>query len=269
MRMVRRGRVVGGAFRLGYLAMFLALIVPLVVIVGTSFGQSSIFQFPPEMLSIRWYAAFLESGTWIEAVENSLVVGAGTTAVATALALPAAYGVERGDSSVAGRLVPFTLMPLFLPPVVLGVALLAFLGSFNLHQSYASIVVAHALWATPIAFLILQSVLTQVDWNRRDAALDLGATPVRTFLEVVLPQMRAGLFASALIAFIISLQEFVMTLFLSGQDTRTIPVLAWISISQVLDPIVSVVSTLLIGVVSVLLLAAAALVGLDRIAKQL
>jgi ABC-type spermidine/putrescine transport system permease subunit I len=121
----------------------------------------------------------------------------------------------------------------------------------------------------PYTVMPIYSVLATLNEERLEAARDLGATELQSFREVVLPQMRAGLFASALIAFIISLQEFVMTLFLSGQDTRTIPVLAWISISQVLDPIVSVVSTLLIGVVSVLLLAAAALVGLDRIAKQL
>ena len=160
-------------------------------------------------------------------------------------------------------------MPLFLPPAVLGVALLAFFGSFSLHQTYLSIIVAHSLWATPIAFLIFQSVLTQVDWNRRDAALDLGASPTRTFAEVVLPQIKEGLVASILIAFIISIQEFVMTLFLAGEGAQMIPVLAWRSISQVLDPVVNVVSTLLIVVVTVILLIAASLIGLDRIARQL
>lgn len=267
--MPNRRTVITRAFQVGYLAMFLALLVPLFVIVSTSFGETGVFRFPPVELGLRWYRTFLDSNAWIRAVKNSVVVGAGTTVVATGLALPAAYGVERSDSSLVQNLVPFALMPLFLPPVVLGVALLAFFGQFGLHQTYGSIIVAHALWATPIAFLIIQSVLTQVDWNRRDAALDLGAGPVRTFVEVVLPQVRAGLAAAALIAFIISLQEFVMTLFLSGHGTRTIPVLAWISISQVLDPIVSVVSTLLVVVVTVLLLAAAALIGLDRLARQL
>jgi ABC-type spermidine/putrescine transport system permease subunit II len=154
-------------------------------------------------------------------------------------------------------------MPLFLPPAVLGVALLAFFGSFSLHQTYLSITVVHSPRATPIAFLILQSVLTQVDWNRRDAALDLGASPTRTFAEVVLLQIKEGLVASILIAFIISIQEFVMTLFLAGEGAQTIPVLAWRSISQVLDPVVNVVSTLLIVVVTVILLIAASLIGLD------
>lgn len=267
--MLDRRTVVTRAFQVGYLAMFLALLIPLLVIVATSFGATSAFRFPPAQWGFEWYRTFLESPAWIRAVKNSVIVGTGTTILSTGIALPAAYGVERSDSGLVQGLVPFALMPLFLPPVVLGVALLAFFGQFGLHQTYGSIIVAHALWATPIAFLIHQSVLTRVDWNRRDAALDLGAGPFRTFLEVVLPQVRAGLSAGALIAFIISLQEFVMTLFLAGYGTRTIPVLAWVAISQALDKVVSVVSTLLILVVTLLLVAAAALVGLDRLARQL
>ncbi|MEA5389212.1 ABC transporter permease subunit [Haloarculaceae archaeon H-GB2-1] len=206
---------------------------------------------------------------WMQAVRNSVVVGVGSTVVATTLALLAAFGVRKSEASWVQYVVPVALMPLFLPPVVLGVALLAFLGSFDLHQSYLSIVIAHSLWATPISFLILQSVMTQVNWGLRDAALDLGASPARTFVEIVVPQIKEGLLASALIAFIISLQEFIMALFLSGHDTRTIPVLAWTSISQVLDPVVNVVSTLLIVMVVAVLVVSALSIGLDRLARQL
>lgn len=268
MSMPHRRRLLTGGFRVGYLILFLAMLVPLIVVVGTSFAQSSLFRFPPKSLSLKWYSAFLHDKAWLQAVKNSIIAGVGTTVVATSLGLTGAYGVQRSDSTFVNRLLPATLMPLFIPPVVLGVALLAFFGSFSLHQTYVSIIVAHSLWAVPIAFLIIQSVMTQVDWNLRDAALDLGASPTRTFFEVILPQIKAGLFASMLIAFIISLQEFVMTLFVAGNDTRTIPVLAWISISQVLDPVVSVVSTLLIAVVTLSLLGAVSLIGLDQLARQ-
>lgn len=256
-------------FKSGYVAMLVLLVAPLIVVISTSFTQSSQFQFPPEALSLKWYVAFLEDPAWIRSVKNSVIVGLGTTVVSTTLALLASIGIQRSDSELIRKAIPLTLLPLFFPPVVLGVALLAFLGSYNLHQSYESIIIAHSLWAAPISFLILQSVLTQVDWGIRDAALDLGATPLRTFIEIVVPQIKEGLFASALIAFIVSLQEFIMALFLSGYDTRTIPVLAWSSISQILDPIVNVVSTLLILVVVVALVLSALWIGLDQLARQL
>ncbi|MBX0297220.1 ABC transporter permease [Haloarcula nitratireducens] len=267
--MVRRQRVQTAAFRLGYGAMFLLLIAPLVVLITTSFAASSSFQFPPQGFSLQWYAEFVQSQTWLTAVKNSVIVGTGTILLSTTLSLLAAFGVRESDSVWISRLIPLTLMPLFLPPVVLGVALLSFFGSYNLHQTYGSIIVAHALWATPISFLIIQSVMTQVNWGLQDAALDLGASPLRTKFEVIFPQIKQGLFASALIAFIISLQEFVMALFLSGQETRTIPVLAWTAISQMLDPIVNVISTLLITLVVVVLLLSAFSIGLNRLARQL
>jgi ABC-type spermidine/putrescine transport system permease subunit II len=257
------------AFRMGYVTMFLVLLAPLVVVITTSFAKISILQFPPEQFSLRWYTEFINSPVWLTAVENSIIVGSGTIVLSTSLSLLAAFGIRQSDSKWLERLVPLTLMPLFLPPVVLGVALLAFFGSYSLHQTYGSIIVAHALWATPISFLILQSVMTQVNWGLQDAALDLGASPLRTKFEVIFPQIKEGLFASALIAFIISLQEFVMALFLSGHDTRTIPVLAWTAISQMLDPVVNVVSTILIAILVVGLVLSAFSIGLNRIARQL
>lgn len=256
-------------FQLGYAAIFLLLVAPLLVIIASSFTPSTLFTLPPEAVTLEWYLEFLRDPAWAGAVKNSLIVGVGTTTIATTLSVLAAFGLHTSESDWLERFVPVMLVPLFLPPVVLGVALLAFLGSYNLHQTYFSIIVAHSLWATPISFLIFQAVMTQVNWGLRDAALDLGATPSRTFIEIVLPQIKEGLFAAGLIAFIISLQEFIMALFLSGHDTRTIPVLAWTSISQSLDPIVNVVSTLLIFVVVLGLGLAALSIGLNRLAKQL
>lgn len=257
------------AFRFGYGVILMVLLAPLVVVITTSFTQSTLFQFPPESFSLNWYREFLADQVWMQAVKNSAIVGFGSMVVSSTLALMAAFGIRQSEKDWIENVVPVALMPLLLPPVVLGVALLSFLGSFDLHQSYVSIIVAHSLWATPISFLILQSVMTQVDWGMRDAALDLGASPFRAFVEIIVPQIKEGLIASALIAFIISLQEFIMALFLSGHDTRTIPVLAWTSISQVLDPVVNVVSTLFILVVVVVLVVSALSIGLDRLAKQL
>lgn len=257
------------SFQLGYGTIFLLLLLPLIVVVASSFSPSTLMNFPPKAFTMKWYVEFLQDPMWMGAVKSSIIVGIGTTVLATTLAVLAAFSLQMSDSDMLPRLLPLALMPLFLPPAVLGVAMLAFFGRFDLHQTHFSIIIAHSLWATPISFLIFQAVMTQVNWNLRDAALDLGASPIRTYAEIILPQIKEGLFASALIAFIISLQEFVMALFLSGHETRTIPVMAWIAISQILDPIVNVVSTLLIVIVVIGLGLAALSVGVNRLAKQL
>jgi len=161
-----------------------------------------------------------------------------------------------------------TVLPLLVPGVVLGISLLVLLGEFDLQQTYVAVVAAHSLWATPLAFSVVRASLSRFDPRLREAALDLGASPTRAFTHVVAPNIQAGLLAAALIASIVSLQEFVMTLFVSGPDTRTVPVLAWNSLRNSLDPIVSVVSTLLVGSVVVAILLVTAIIGLERLATD-
>ena len=116
----------------------------------------------------------------------------------------------------------------------------------------------------PYSVLAVYSVLSTVDESLLEPVRDLGAGRLRAFREVVAPNLAAGLVAATLIAFVVSLQEFVMTLFLSGRDTRTVPVAAWNS----LDPLVSVTSTLLVGSVLLAVVAAGFGLGFDRLARD-
>lgn len=264
-----RERLETAAFRIAYGVIALLMVSPLLVVISTSFSASGSLVFPPKELSTAWYAKFFASADWRQAVVNSLITSSGTAVLSTFLGVTAAFGVEGADSKWIQRFVPIALLPLLLPAVVIAIVMLMYLSQFNLNRSYIAIVLAHSLWATPLVFFIMQAVLSQFDWQLRDAANDLGAGPIRSFYEVILPNVKSGIFASMLVAFVISLQEFVMALFLSGQDTRTIPVLAWISLRNLLDPIVSVVSTLLIVATVVIVVLAAMAIGLDRLAKQL
>ncbi|SDE87059.1 ABC transporter permease [Halorientalis regularis] len=250
----------------GLLVVFLSL--PLLIVVATAFDASGAVVFPPEQFSVRWFGALLERPTWIRSVLNSLFIAGGTTVVSMIVGVAAALGVRRFSGAGRTAVVGLTVLPLFVPGIVIGIVLLTFFSRFGLQQSYLAIIVAHSLWATPLTFSVVQASFARFDWHVAEAARDLGATPRRAFLTVVAPNVRAGLLVAALVAFVVSLQEFIMTLFLSGPDTRTVPVQAWNSLRQGLDPLVSVVSTILIVAVTVLILAASALVGLDRLATD-
>jgi len=269
-RRPRIDRVLAGRwlFRAVVGAFFLFLLAPIVVVVVTSFAASGTLAVPPGELSLRWYEAFLASGRWRRATLNSLIAAGGTTLLATVAGTTAALGVRGLDGSREGAVLALAVLPLLVPGVVLGVSLLVFLGEFDLQQTHMAVVAAHSLWATPLAFSVMRASLSRFDPRLREAALDLGATPLRAFIEVVAPNVRSGLLAAALIAFVVSLQEFVMTLFVSGPDTRTVPVLAWNSLRGSLDPIISVVSTLLVAVVVLVILGGAALVGVERLATD-
>ncbi|AOW79415.1 spermidine/putrescine ABC transporter permease component potC [Halodesulfurarchaeum formicicum] len=258
-----------GLFRVAYLVLFAFLMAPLVIVIFTSFTEARYLTFPPEALTLQWYGEFLADSHWISAIMNSLVVGLGTMAVATTLGVAAALGVRDHDSRLTNGLMIVSVLPLFIPPVIIAVALLTFLSRFGLNQSYIGVIIAHSLWATPLVFFIMQAVFSRFNWDLHEAALDLGAGPYRTFFEIVLPEIKEGLLAAAIIAFIVSLQEFIMAMFLTGVDTRTIPVLAYTAIRQVLDPVVSVVSTVLVFGVLALLLVAVGSLGAERLARQL
>ena len=262
-------RVKIAAFRAGYGAIFAAMLLPLVIVIATSFSASGNLQFPPEGFSLRWYGAFFADIQWLRAFDNSLVIGIGTTILATVMGVTAAFGLEARKGRLGELLTPVVILPLLIPPVILGVTLLVYFSRLGLRSSYLGIILAHSLWATPLVFFVMQSVFQRFDWELRDAGMDLGANPIRVFLYVILPNVKNGILVSALLAFIISLQEFVIALFLSNYQTQTIPVLAWNSLRQSLTPTVSVVSTFLILISVGGLLVAALAMNIDFVAKKL
>lgn len=267
--LLERERLEIAAFRAGYIAIFLFMLLPLGIVVATSFSASGNLQFPPQGFSLKWYTEFFASVTWLQAFDNSLVVGVGTTILASLMGITAALGIELHKGRLSAALTPVVIMPLLIPPVILGVTLLVYFSQLGLRSSYTSIILAHSLWATPLVFFIMQSVFQRFDWQLRDAGMDLGANPIRVFLYIVIPNVKSGILVSALLAFIISLQEFVMALFLSNYQTQTVPVLAWNSLRQSLTPIVSVVSTFLILISLIGILIAAFAMNLEFVAKRL
>ena len=257
------------AFRVGYAAIFAAMLLPLCIVIATSFSASGNLQFPPEGLSLRWYGEFFADVQWLRAFDNSFVVVIGTTVLATFMGITAAFGLEARKGRLSDLLTPVVILPLLIPPVILGVTLLVYFSALGLRSSYVGIILAHSLWATPLVFFVMQSVFQRFDWQLRDAGMDLGANPIRVFVHVILPNVKNGILVSALLAFIISLQKFVMALFLSNFQTQTIPVLAWNSLRQSLTPIVSVVSTFLILISVAGLLATALAMNIDFVARRL
>jgi ABC-type spermidine/putrescine transport system permease subunit II len=240
----------------------------LVQVRAAAFDASSTVVLPPTELSTRWFAELLDSPTWLRSLVNSVVVATGTTAVSLLVGVTAALGVRRYDGRFRSALVGLAVLPLLVPGVIIGVTLLTFFSRLGLQQSYPALVFAHSLWATPLTFSVAGSAFARFDWRLHEAALDLGASRSRAFLAVVVPEVRSGLLVAALVAFIVSLQEFVMALFLSGPDTRTVPVQAWNSLRQSLDPLVSVVSTILLFAVVLLVVLAGALAGVERLATD-
>jgi putative spermidine/putrescine transport system permease protein/spermidine/putrescine transport system permease protein len=142
------------------------------------------------------------------------------------------------------------MLPLFMPGVVLGLGVaIAFGGikiaGFQLYGSRLLVMVAHSLWAMPLVFMLMEATFRTIDHRIVEASYDLGARPLRTFIEIVVPSVSTGIVSSALFAFVISLNEFVMALFLTDRDTQTLPVLMWLSLRSAGTPRLAVAAVIL------------------------
>jgi putative spermidine/putrescine transport system permease protein/spermidine/putrescine transport system permease protein len=240
----------------GFVAVLAAFILlPIVVATIMGFSADTVVRFPARSWGLRWYAEFLGSDAWLRAFANSLQVALVTTALSVPTGVLTAwiYVGRFGGRSRAFYLL--MLMPLFLPGVALGLALAMTAGQISvfgvtLFGSKLLLALAHSLLATPIVFLVTETGLRTLDRRLIEAAADLGASPVRRFFGIALPLIRTSIFAAAVFAFVVSLNEFILALFLTTRDSQTLPVLLWLSLRSATSPVLAVATTVLTLAVS-------------------
>lgn len=226
------------------LALLLCILWPLFYVVWISFTPGELLEPPTGEWSLRWYRLFLESPQWIQALTNSIWV-AGMAVISSLLGGGGvALAVTRYHFRGAQLLTGAVLLPLFVPAVVLAMALLPFMHTLGLWGSRFSLVAAHSLWSLPVVFLVIRSALEELDPDLELAARGLGANPLTTFRRVTLPVISPALLVGALMAFILSLNEFVMALFLSTPAIETLPKVIWPNLRYTLTPVVAAASSI-------------------------
>lgn len=228
--------------------------VPILVTAVMSFNDAAVIRFPINNWSMRWYREFLASPQWLDALKNSFVIAVGTAFISTSSGVLAAWAFDRYTFRGKGILYVAIMMPLFMPGVVLGLGVaMAFggitIGGVGIYGSRGLVMLAHSLWAMPLVFMLMEATFRTLDQRMVEASYDLGGRPLRTFFEIVLPSVSTGLISSALFAFVISLNEFVMALFLTTRDTQTLPVLMWLSLRSAGTPRLAVAAVILASVV--------------------
>jgi ABC-type spermidine/putrescine transport system permease subunit II len=226
------------------------ILIPIVVTLFMSFNDAAMIRFPITSWSAKWYADFFGSGQWTDALLNSILIAVGTTVISTSAGVMCAWAFQRFTIPFRDTLYILIVLPLFMPGVVLGLGVaIAFgglsIGSYSIYGSRELVMIAHSLWAMPLVFMLMEATFKTVDYRIVEASYDLGGGPLRTFFEVVLPLVSTGIVSSAIFAFVISLNEFVMALFLTDRDTQTLPVLMWLSLRSAGTPRLAVASVIL------------------------
>ena len=255
------------AFRAGLVLVLAFILSPLVFVFVNSFNGSDFNSFPPQGFSLRWYQFVLGYVPFREGMGNSLLIALATTAVAIPAGMFAALAITRGKIRARGVLNAFFLAPLVIPRVAIGIAVFILLIRLRFFGTTGSLVLVHSMLALPFAIALLAASLVNVNRSLEEAAMDLGAGPLRTFWSVTLPQVRAGLIVAAVFAFITSFDETEASIFLVRPSNLTLPVQMFLYLEQYQNPTLAALSTLLVGLTVALVVVALRFVRGAEIAR--
>lgn len=245
-------------------ALYVFLLAPLLLVLVISFNADAYLSFPPEEWSLRWYAALAQNEGFIEGLRTSLVIATTATALALLVGVPAALTLTRYKFRGQEALAAFFTLPLMVPTVVLGLGLLLILSPFRLVATYPGLIAAHVVLIVPFVIRTSATSLMTLPPEYQEAASGLGATPWHTFRRVTLPLVAPGVIAGAAIAFLVSFDETVVTLFLVGPSLTTLPVEIFRYVEYRTDPSVAALSVILVGVSVVGVVIIERLLGLGK-----
>ncbi len=230
------------------------LYVPMLVLVGNSFNASQLVNVWGGF-STNWYRELLHNQQILDAALLSIEVGLVASCAAVVLGTLAAIALVR-FSSFRGRLLLTGMVnaPLVMPEIITGITqLLLFVAMFHLfgwpHRGFITIVIAHVAFATAYVTVTVRSRLYGADLSLEEAAMDLGAGPVRAFVDVTLPIIAPALLSGWLLSFTLSLDDLVISSFVSGPGTSTLPMVIYSKVKLGLSPDINALATLIIGAV--------------------
>jgi putative spermidine/putrescine transport system permease protein len=196
---------------------------------------------------LRWYEAFLSSPRWIEAAKVSGLTALGAVALATPSGMLAAWGVRTSRGRTGELILAVVMAPLIVPVVLTGLGLFFSFARLGLNNTLPGLVIAHSMLAVPYVFVTMSSALQSFDLNQQRVARSLGASAPRAFFTVVLPQLKFSILASGFLAFLTSFDEVVVAAFISGGSHSTLPKLMFEELRMSLDPTITAVSSLMLG----------------------
>lgn len=244
------------------------LALPTLIILITSFTAGNIIRFPPEGLSLRWYATLLEETDFREAFGRSLYVAVICTIVSIPSGTLAALALVRYRIGFLRTLQIYFLLPFTVPLIVAGLGMMQLFGELRLLGQLWPVGIAACIINLPFMIWAVSASVNALDPDLENAAANCGAPPVQTFLTVTLPAVMPGVITGALLMFVLAFNEFIVSLLLTDARTVTLPVLIYNSIRSVITPDLAAVSVVyvLVAVGAIWLLDK--LVGLDIFLKS-
>lgn len=234
------------------------LLAPLVVILPLAFTSSVFLNYPVPSFSTRWFEELVTAQAWRRSIVNSLIIAGGTTVLATTLGMAASLGLRNRDIVLGPAIKTVFLLPMVVPAVVLGVGMQMLFAKLSLGNSYLGVIIAHTVVAIPFVIISITGSLAGIDRRVERAAESLGASPGTVFRRVTLPLALPGVYSGAVLAFAVSLDEVVLTLFVAGPNQRTLARQMFSTIRENVSPAIAaaafvfIVGTVIVGAIALL-----------------
>jgi ABC-type spermidine/putrescine transport system permease subunit II len=236
------------------------LVLPSLIVIPISFSDSAMLKFPPEKFSLRWYSTFFETAAWTNSLWLSFRLGLGVMVASTVLGVLASVGLVRGRFPGKSALQAFLFSPMIIPHVVIALGMYYFYSGMKFVGNPWALLISHICVATPIVIVIVSATLQDFNRTLEQAAQILGATPFQAFMKITVPIIRPGIITGALFSFIVSFDEVIIAAFIGGYRAATLPKRMFDNVRDQMEPTVAAISTLLV-VLSILLLIAVSYLG--------
>ena len=232
----------------------LLLVIPTFIVIPMSFSASQYLEFPPEVWSLRWYEEYIGSTKWMRATVTSLKIAVLTMLVATPLGTMAAYALLVSGHRAARAVFVLLITPMIVPVILIAIGTFYAFGKMGLNNSITGLVLAHTALATPLVMIVITAALRTYDLDQERVARSLGATRLQAFFVITLPQIRFSVITSALLAFLTSFDEVIVSIFVSGGKTATLTKHMFSALRDYIDPTIAAISTIMVLISTILLL---------------
>ena len=247
IRHIRQHGISGIALRVAVVLVYFFLLGPIVVVMVLSFSQNVSF-LTVGNLTTRWYAKFFQDTMVLEALWFSIQVGLASSVVALFVGTLAAFGLVRHQFRGKSLMQAAMFSPMVVPEIITAIALLSFFSISQIPRGMLTLVIGHTVLILPYVISIISARLYGFDRSLEEAALNLGASPTRVIAEITLPLISSALVGGALVAFKVSFDEIVGSMFWSSIQDQTLPVVLFAMLRFELTPEVNVIGTLMIAI---------------------
>lgn len=239
------------------------LYLPVIVLLAFAFQGSGRLALPFTGPSLRWFQFVLAEESFRSAMSSSLKVGVAASVGAMLVGTATGLAFTRYKLRLQRPLEALAMAPIVLPGLFIGLSLLAYFGRIGASLSLVTVFLAHLLYVLPYVLIVMRNRLERFDVAIEEAARDLGASPWQTFWKVTFPITWPTILASGILAFALSFDEFLITLFVIGSDS-TLPIMMWSRMRRRIDPSINAVAAIIFAVFVTSLATAAALISMRR-----